>query len=121
MYYELPYGRVSLESQLKQRTTFPTQDWEKTGVAVDEVRTVLAQVATEFNLPNDHLYPDDPLRVVFIPDYDDLPLAWLVRGLQKRLGAVYEVDELARMVSDGTLTVELFVRDVLRRRLHPVI
>jgi hypothetical protein len=115
LYYQKPFGRVSLEKQLRDRPDFPTENWEAQGMPTAAVRRALQVVAKELHLPNDHLIPSDPMRLVLISDYDDFPLAWLRHKLRHRLQAEFQVDELVRIATDCEVTVEAFVRDVLSR------
>jgi hypothetical protein len=116
VYYELPYGRVSLESQLKKRAEFPAEEWHARGIKRHDIEAILAVIASELNLPNEFLIPRDPIKLVMTPDYDDLPLSSVRHGLRSCLGANFELDELAKLVTDPTVTVEAFVRAVSLRR-----
>lgn len=119
VYYEVPYGRRSLERQLRTRSSSPIQEWEARGVAFNQVKPILEVIATELNLPNPYLLPDDPLRIVLISDYDDSPLAWLHHGLERRLGVALDVDELRSLTGDDKSTVESIVQALLRRLSRP--
>jgi len=114
IYFELPYGRRSLEAQLNGRSSFPAEEWERQGFAVIHVTPLLDVIATELQLPNANLLPDDPLHIVMIPGYDDLPLVWLQQGLERKIGAAIGIDELRGLISDGKSTVESLVRQLLR-------
>lgn len=85
-YYELPYGKLSIESQLKRRTEFPAAEWLSRGIEPDQVLPVVTVMATELHLPNHYLLPDDPLAAVLIPDDDDFPLDWLCHALRESIG-----------------------------------
>lgn len=119
IYYDVPYGRRSLERQLRTRSSSPIQEWEARGIVFNQVKPILEVIATELNLPNPYLLPDDPLRIVLISDYDDFLLAWLLHGLERRLGVALDVDELRSLIGEDKSTVELIVQALHRQLSGP--
>ena len=119
IYIALPFGRRSLEAQLNGRSSFPTEEWERQGFAVLHVKPLLEVIATELQLPNANLLPDDPLHIVIIPGYDDFTLAWLHRGLEHRMRVVIDIEELRALVSDSTSTVKSLVDHLIRKLTLP--
>jgi hypothetical protein len=70
-------------------------------------------------LPNPYLLPDDPLRIVLISDYDDFLLAWLLHGLERRLGVALDVDELRSLIGEDKSAVESIVQALHRQLSGP--
>lgn len=118
-YFELEYGRRSLDAQLTERASFPLQEWEARGFTEFQVKPILDVIAIELELPNANLLPDDPLRIVMTPGYYDFPFIGLHIALNRKIGVVIPFDEMLRLIQYDCKTVESFVRQMLARVRNP--
>lgn len=113
LYYELPYGRRSLESQLKARTCEPVNDWDAIGIPYHIAKPVLNMISLELNLPTSHFIPADPLELALIGDYDDDPILWVYAGVNELLELSVGWQEFQKFIADEGTDMESLVRYVL--------
>ncbi len=83
-----------------------------------QARSITRVIATEMELPNDFLLPNDPLHLALIYGYNDFAWLGLASSLRLEIGADYRDEELVRLATDETMTVESFVRDAIERSAH---
>lgn len=115
VYYELPHGRASVESQLRSRLQFPRIEWENHAHLVDSACSVLDVVQREMDLPNRHFLPDDPLAIVLIPGYDDLAYDSVRLGINEEFDIKMSAQDLKELLENKNSTVADLVDFVLCR------
>jgi hypothetical protein len=114
-YYIIPYGRISVDSQLESRCVFPDQEWLSREFDLAEVTSILSVISKALVLPNHFLIPEDPLRLVITGKYDDLPHSTLVGDIRYKIGVDIKLPKLVELMSDAnTDNVESLVREVIR-------
>lgn len=113
IYYEIPYGRASVEYQLQSRSAFPSVMWSE-AYSHSAVVAVLKIVAKEMNLPNYFFAPNDPLMLVLTEDFDELASEGVRLGIRERLGVTITVEDLKNLCVSNA-TIEAFVHLVLSR------
>ncbi|MBI1322350.1 hypothetical protein GC170_04065 [bacterium] len=114
IYYELPYGRRSLESQLKSRSSAPVNEWDTISIPYRMAKPILDVISVELNLPNAHFIPEDPVEIALIEDYDDFPLLWLYAGFKELMKLSVEFDEFRHFLVNEATNIESLVRYLIR-------
>lgn len=110
--YKIPRGRRSLELALASRPEFPGDLWVQAGLEIARVKQLLQLIAADFNLPNNHFVPQDPLAIALTTDYDDLAINFFMVSLHRTFKVQLSSDDLNRFLRDPTSTVESLVRYV---------
>ena len=108
----MPYGRRSVESQLKDRKQLCKDNWTGLG-RFENVVSLLDLIKDELALPNNHLIPQDSF-VLLLESALGVDDILIFRRLEDR-GIQFTQDELTTMRRDNW-TVGEFVQDVLRRK-----
>lgn len=110
-------GRKSAERQLAARASFPFESWELTGRNADMARSLLSAVCRIMQLPNDHVLPNDPLRLLLSPGYDALSIDELLFYLEAEydigrndVNSLLEQDSVAKDLIDA-MAYKASVRD----------
>ncbi len=121
IYYEVPYGRRSVEVQLKGRSGFPVDAWGFTGLPLTTVDELCHLLQQRMNWPNANFYPCDPIRLLLLEEYDEFASLQFFIDVRDRLGTTLSNSEIQELCREGQ-TLEGFVRDLLARNLQkPII
>ena len=111
----IPYGRRSVENQLRARPAFPVSSWDIYSHPVEQIRNVLGVIRDELKWPNDHFLPEDLLVLAFTSYVPlDIPEASVRSGFREKLGIVVNYLDFNGDVSKST--VGDFVSYALSRR-----
>jgi len=116
IYYEIPYGRASVEPQSLLRSHFPSAAWKEMPYLPDDMESVARVIASEMQLPNWYFVPNDPLPLILTPKFDDLAAAAVLQGIRQHFELTITCNELNEISQGSNPTVGQFIKDVLARR-----
>lgn len=114
IYYEVPYGRRSVETQLKARSGLPIEAWCLTKLPLATVKELCHLLQQRMNWPNANFYPCDPIQLLLLEEYDEFASNEFFIDIRDHLGITVSNSEIEELCRESQ-TLEGFVRELLTK------
>lgn len=98
--------------QLAIRDKFPSEAWDYQGIDPAKAEIILAKLPVQFDWPNHHFLPSDPLRLAMEEGVNEYGLEEFVLDIRDEFGSTVTREEVVRLVQNKSEVSDLIARIV---------